>query len=104
MELTSALIQRAPYVAQTPRPGRVPIRTARRARQGRHQIAMTLVSLWEREGRFVSPALLYELRLHRDLQTSLREVRDQQSSQVPRSGSLRALRSRRCIRRACCGR
>jgi hypothetical protein len=54
-------------------------------------MAMTLVSLWEREGRFVSPALLYELRLHRDLQTSLREVRDEQSAHVPQSGFVKGL-------------
>ena len=52
---------------------------------------MTLVSLWEREGRFVSPALRYELRLHRDLQDALRQVRDQQRGHVPRGGFVKGL-------------
>jgi hypothetical protein len=91
MEFTTALVQRVLRALGLPARDEFPFELLDATRQGRHQIAMTLVSLWEREGRFVSPALLYELRLHRDLQTSMREVRNEQSSHVPRSGFVKGL-------------
>jgi hypothetical protein len=91
MELTTALVHRVLRALGLPARNEFPFELLDATRQGRHQIAMTLVSLWEREGRFVSPALLYELRLHRDLQTSLRAVRDEQSSHVPRSGFVKGI-------------
>ena len=91
MELTTALVQRVLLALGLPSGDESPFDLLDATRQGRHQVAMTLVSLWERQGRFVSPALLYELRLHRDLQTSLREVRDEQSGLVPRSGFVKGL-------------
>jgi hypothetical protein len=91
MELTTAVIQRVLRALGLPSGYESPFDLLDATRQGRHQVAMTLVSLWEQQGRFVSPALRYELRLHRDLQTSLREVRDEQRSHVPRSGFVKGL-------------
>jgi Uncharacterised nucleotidyltransferase len=61
------------------------------ARTGGHQVRMTLVALWEREGAFVSPALLYELRLRWDLQATLTDVRDRLTEAMPGVGFLKGL-------------
>lgn len=91
MELTTAQIQRVLRALGLPAGDESPFHLLDATRRGRHQVAMTLVSLWERQGRFVSPALLYELRLHRDLHSSLRELRDEQRGHIPRSGFVKGL-------------
>lgn len=91
MELTAAVVQRVLLTLGIRAGEEFPFDLLDATRQGRHQVAMTLASMWEREGRFVSPALLYELRLHRNLQSSLREIRDEQCGQVPRSGFVKGI-------------
>jgi hypothetical protein len=90
MELSSALVQR--ILARLGVSGRgSPHRLLDAARQGAHQVRMTLVGLWEREGAFVSPALAYELRLLGDLHATLRDVRDRLAAAVPGTGFLKGL-------------
>jgi len=91
MELSAAVVERVLRALGLSAGDQSPFELLDATRRGRHQVAMTLVSLWERQGRFVSPALLYELRLHRDLHESLREVRDEQRGHVPRSGFVKGL-------------
>jgi hypothetical protein len=91
MELTTDLVLRVLRSLGLPSGEDCPFALLDATRQGRHQVAMTLAGLWEREGRFVSPALRYELRLHRDLQATLRQVRDEQLRHVPRSGFVKGL-------------
>jgi hypothetical protein len=91
MDLTTGVVERILRALGLPAGEESPFDLLDATRQDRHQVAMTLVSLWEREGRFVSPALLYELRLHRDLQASLREVRDELSGRIAGSGFVKGL-------------
>lgn len=90
MEPTTALVERVLLQIGLP-VGESPFELLDATRHDRHQVAMTLVSLWEREGRFVSPALAYELRLHRDLQATLGELRDELDGRIPGIGFVKGL-------------
>lgn len=91
MELTTAMVERVLRRLGLPPGDESPFDLLDASRHERHQVAMTLVCLWEREGRFVSPALRYELRLHRDLQASLAELRDELAGRVPGVGFVKGL-------------